>query len=187
MAVARRRQRSLRNKGGIVVRTTVFLGISMVEQKNRRWLVATMYLILLAAIMAAVLTRSHLPGRYVSLVLQLFLVPLFLEWKIFRDLIGEMVLEGRRAKPISLGLSTKRDQDAPDERDVSVRNAAYFKAYRVLAWYSVLASYVAFPLWGSPYAGMLIGLVFILLVIATTLPQAILLWTEPDVPVEVAL
>jgi len=168
-----------------MLRTTVFLGISMVEQKNRRRLVAMMYVVLLVAIMAVVLARSHVPGRYVSLVSQLFLLALIFEWRILRDLVGEMEVVGRPAKPTSLGLSgIKRDQDEPDERDVTVRNAAYFKAYRVLAWYSILASWALVPLWGANYPGVFLVLLCVLLVIATTLPQTILLWTEPDVPVE---
>lgn len=167
-----------------MLRTTVFLGVSMVEQKHRRWLVAIMYLVLLVAVMAVVLARSHVPGRYVSLIAQLFLLSLIFEWRILRHLVGELVLEGRPAKPTSLGLSaTRRDPDEPDERDVTVRNVAYFKAYRVLAWYSILASFVA-AVWSAGHAGVLFILLGVLLVIATTLPQAILLWTEPDVPLE---
>jgi hypothetical protein len=132
--------------------------------------------------------------RYAGLVLQwsLFLI-LAIEWKIFRDLVGEMEMVRRPAKPLSLGLSYKRDQDAPDERDIAVRNAAYFQAYRVLAYYSILGFYVAGALLESDAmtkfarVGAAEVLFFVLLMMATTLPQALLLWTEPDLPVEAAL
>jgi hypothetical protein len=167
-----------------MLRTTVFLGISMVEQKHRRRLVAMMYVVLVVAIAASVLACSHVPGRYASLVSQLFILPLFVAWRILRDMVGEMEFVGQPAKMTSLGLSGRRDQDEPDERDVTVRNAAYFNAYRVLATYSILASLVAVELWNSSHTAAPLGLFLVMLVIATTLPQAILLWTEPDVPGE---
>jgi len=169
-----------------MLQTTEMFGISMVEQKNRRRLVATIYVVLLASILTPVLIYPYLTTRFVSLVLQFFLLPLFIAWKIFTDMVGrmEMVLQGRPAKPITLGLFARRDQEDPDERDVLVRNAAYFKAYRVLALYLMLLIPATQALMEFGYMRVLVVLIFALFVILTTLPQAILLWTEPDVPVE---
>lgn len=63
-----------------------------------------------------------------------------------------------------------------------MRNAAYFEAYRVLALYSFLL--VIFALSGSSTASVLPPLAMPLLVMALSLPQAVILWTEPDVPEE---
>ncbi len=168
-----------------MLRTTALLGISMVEQKSRQRLVTILYSLLLAGILATIVMFSAWHGRYSQLVVNVcFLVPLSAGWKIFRDMVGDMVLETQHAKLTSLGLSTRRDPDEPDERDIMVRNAAYFKAYRVLAWYTVLGSIAVAPFLGTKRAALPLGLLCVLLVIASTLPQAILLWTEPDVPLE---
>jgi hypothetical protein len=90
---------------------------------------------------------------------------------------------------ISLGLAPRRrrGEDEPDEREVAVRNAAYFEAYRVLAMYSI-AAWVAWPfiflLRASTAVQVLLLLTMPLLAMALTLPQAVVLWTEPDVPEE---
>lgn len=73
----------------------------------------------------------------------------------------------------------------PDEHDVSVRNRASFIALNVIAWYALIlcvAGVVPFP---SPYrlsASVIADYaLFPLLVMAFTLPSAIILWIEPDV------
>jgi hypothetical protein len=89
----------------------------------------------------------------------------------------------------SLGLEPRRRrrEDEPDERDIAVRNSAYFEAYRALAVYSI-AVWVASPLFlalkASTAARGLQLLIMPLLAMALTLPQAVVLWTEPDVPEE---
>lgn len=162
----------------------------MVEQKNRRWLVTAMYLIIFVAIMAAVLAYPHFPVRYAGLILQWFVVLILgVVWRILRELVGEMEMIKRPAKLVSLGVSSKPEKGEPDERDIAVRNTAYFRAYRVLAYYSILSFFTAGALMESSTMTKLVRLgaaevlFFVLLMMATTLPQAILLWTEPDVPV----
>jgi hypothetical protein len=176
-----------------MLRTTELLGISMVERKNRRRLVATIYVILLVVITAGVgavplLAHSHLHARYIGIIWQaLFVLPSFVAWKIFHDLVGNLPLEIRPAKLATLGLSTRRDQDEPDERDVMVRNTAYFKAYNVLAWYSVLSAQALYITFNASPKSMLLAIltqVFVMVMMSATLPGAILLWTEPDVPGE---
>jgi hypothetical protein len=92
----------------------------------------------------------------------------------------------------SLGLESRRrrSEDEPDERDIAVRNAAYFQSYRALAVYSI-AIWVASPLFFALKAPTAVRglqlLIMPLLAMALTLPQAVVLWTEPDVPEEARL
>jgi hypothetical protein len=70
---------------------------------------------------------------------------------------------------------------------VAVRNAAYFAAYRGLAVYSIIvwaALPSIFEFSASTALLLLQLLVMPLLAMALTLPQAVVLWTEPDVPEE---
>jgi hypothetical protein len=93
----------------------------------------------------------------------------------------------------SLGLAPnrRRNKDEPDEREVAVRNAACFEAYRALAVYSFaigLAIWAAWPLFISLNASTVVRVLQLLfmplLAMALTLPQAVVLWMEPDVPEE---
>jgi hypothetical protein len=82
-----------------------------------------------------------------------------------------------------------------DEREVHQRDHAHYRAYRVLiAGISLLWILAIGILLGPrPYPEsfgpipahlFLFGLVMVLLVVSLTLPQAILLWTEPDMEAE---
>jgi hypothetical protein len=99
---------------------------------------------------------------------------------------GPLDVRGRGL--MSLGLAPRRrDPDQPDERDMAVRNAACFSAYRVLALYSLAiysATCLSFDLRASVAVKVLELLTMPLLGMALTLPQAELLWREPDVPEE---
>jgi hypothetical protein len=162
----------------------------MVRQKNRRWLVAVTYVALLVVIATLSVARSR-DVKFNALILILSAV-ILVTHGVFGSMVKHVFLTRRWGETISLGLGATppRDEDKLDEREQAVRNAAYFAAYRVLALYcfflfgflvssafeplsSSLLGRVAFPL-----SGML------LFAIAWTLPQAVILWTEPDVPEE---
>jgi hypothetical protein len=67
----------------------------------------------------------------------------------------------------------------PDERDVSVRNAAYFVAFRAVTMYAF---------WSWIIGGLLLEIAnrpapilqVVMVILVFTLPQAILLWNQPD-------
>jgi hypothetical protein len=109
---------------------------------------------------------------------------------IFGKLAKDMVLhEIGGGEMTSLGLTPQpgRSEAAPDERELAVRNAAYVTAYRAVAVYSVFASVALLFSSGlsASTARLLLLWLFILLVgMIFTLPPAVVLWREPDVPEE---
>jgi len=177
-----------------MLKTPVFLGFSMVRRDNRRLLVAVAYATLLA-LMATVIIILPLGGRYLGgrravVWWCLLLAHGVVSRAIFGRLAKDTVLpEIRGGEMTSLGLTPRRRraEDEPDEREVAVRNAAYFKAFRALAVYSI-AMWAASPIFislSATTAGRaLLLLIMPLVAMALTLPQAVVLWTEPDVPEE---
>ena len=173
-----------------MLRTPAILGFSMVDRSNRRLLVAityTLLLVLMAAYILLLSSKSLLNAIAMCSVLAYNGV----SRAIFGRLVKDTVLPDTHAgEMISLSLaesSPRRNEDDPDERDVAIRNAAYFKAYRVLAWYSIALWVVSpffFSLTASTGVRGLMLLAMPLLTMALTLPQAAVLWTEPDVPEE---
>jgi len=170
-----------------MLRTPMVLGISMAPRKNRRLLVSVTYAVMLA------------------LALTIFIVPSWRDrsagWMtascgfasvcllIFGTLVKQTgPLDIRGGDLISLGLVRRRRADnQPDERELTIRNAACFQAYRVLALYSIAtfaAASFSFDLQASVAVKVLEVLAMPLLGIALTLPQAALLWLELDVPEE---
>jgi hypothetical protein len=88
-------------------------------------------------------------------------------------------------RPTSLFGYARRPTDAPDERDMAVRNWAYFQSFRMVAVYAVLLWLVYLVLNISMVQislNIAALLLFPLIAMATTLPQAVLLWSEPDLP-----
>ena len=172
-----------------MLRTPAFLGFSMVRRNNRRVLVAMTYaifLVLMAAVIIILPSGRQLNAVWMCLILAYNVV----SRAILGRLVKDTVLPELRGDGLtSLGLSprSRRGEDEPDEREVAVRNAAYFEAYRALAVYSIaiwLASPLLFSLSASTAVRFLLLLIMPLLAMALTLPQAVVLWTEPDVPEE---
>jgi len=177
-----------------MLRTPAFLGFSMVRRNSRRRLVLITYAILLAfmAVMMAVslLAPRMIGGRFAGFIWCLILAYNVVSWSIFGKLAKDMVLpQLRGGEMTSLGLTPQpgRSEADLDERELAVRNAAYFTAYRAVAVYSVFASValVFSSELSDPAARLLLGSLVILLVgMIFTLPPAVILWTEPDVPEE---
>jgi hypothetical protein len=172
-----------------MLKTPAFLGFSMVSRRNRRLMVAATYATLMA-LMAAVILLLPSGRQMDAIYMCIFLAYNVVSRTVFGKLVKNTVIpEGRGGELISLGLAPRRrrGEDEPDERDVAVRNAAYFEAYRALAVYSI-AIWVASPLFFALNASTAVrGLQLLalpLLAMALTLPQAVVLWTEPDVPEE---
>jgi hypothetical protein len=175
-----------------MLRTPVFLGFSMVRRDSRRRLVVVTYAILLAmmAVMIVVCRsapRTRVAGFASSFAFTLAFIVVIL--RIFGRLAKDTVLPQMRGSEItSLGLTPqpRREEDL-DERELAVRNAAYFKAYRVVAVYSIIAwiaMIYSFDLSASIALSLMLWLFIPLLTMILTLPPAVILWTEPDVPEE---
>ena len=112
-------------------------------------------------------------------------------YAVFGKLVRPTVLGPRGGEMTGLGLTPRRrDQDEPDERDLALRNAAHYQAFRAAMVYGFVL-WASIPLYwrlSGPSVVLLVLLIAMpLLTILLTLPQAIILWTEPDVPEEVRI
>jgi len=170
-----------------MLRTPIVLGISMAPRKSRRIFVALTYAVMLALAVVTFIVPSW-PDRFARWVAAsggFCLVCLLVFGKLVKQ-AGPLDIRGGELTSLVL-TSRRRDQDQPDERDLAIRNAACFAAYRVLALYSLIvysATFLSFDL--PPLVGVKVLelLTMPLLGMALTLPQAALLWREPDVPEE---
>jgi hypothetical protein len=168
-----------------MIHTPAVFGLSLARQSSRRTLLAITYLVLLIATLTSVVLFPVVRGWG-------WVLPFtcnFAAWEFLRRMVeGAILPEWRPGQLIGLGLVRRPRSDVPDERDVSVRNAACFQVYRVLALYSI-ALWIALPglfsLSSSTALHVLEYLLVPLLAVALTLPYAVILWTEPDIPTEV--
>ena len=176
-----------------MLKSPAFLGFSMVRRDSRRRLVVVTYAILLALMAVMMVVPLSAPrmigGRSAGLIWCLILTYNVVSWSIFGRLAKDMVLPQIRGGEItSLGLAPRRRSgDGLDERELAVRNAAYFTAYRVVAVYSIIAWMAlicSFDLSASIALSLRLWLFIPLLTMVLTLPPAVVLWTEPDVPEE---
>jgi hypothetical protein len=175
-----------------MVKNPAFLGFSMVRRSNRRRLVAITYAILPGLTVAAIiiLPSLHHPLGGAGIAFGLWGLFMVVSWSIFGRLAKDTVLpQTRGGEMTSLGLTPRHHHGELDldEREVAVRNAAYFTAYRAVAvcWFVVwIASLYALDL-SAHTAGLLVSLLGLLLFeVIFTLPSAVILWREPDVPEE---
>jgi hypothetical protein len=174
------------------MKETSILGISMTRRSRRRMLVSAVYLLLSLFVIFGVAfrwdNRLPRPGDF-WLEGNILFVVLFtgVSRVIFGSLVEQTTFptptqEGR-GLPLSLFAQRRKSTDAPDERDLAVRNRAYFHAFRYIAAYSAILWMVYSALnslMTQISLSMAALLLFPLIVMATTLPQAVLLWSEPD-------
>lgn len=176
--------------------------VDMAPQAHRRTLVVFIYATLTALMAALFLAdRWRTTGYY--LVIATFLVNrLFLGGYNFGGLIkpfsGKPPQRSEAPPFLLLALRVYRPGRAEneyrsDERELQQRDRAHYQAYQALAvvlavlW--LLAGWRTFNpkllAWVPVSADLLIyGVVLAAIVVALTLPQAILLWTEPDMESE---
>jgi len=167
-----------------MIRTHTFLGFSVAERSHRRALVLATYFVL-AALMVSIAAAS-------ANAVVFTLAWVVLAWNIASgSVLGRLVTNTavlpsiRVGELIGLGLARRpRDPDELDERDVAIRNAACFKAYRVIATYTLILVLIVPGLGTMATIRTFEMLLAPLLAMAVTLPQAIILWTEPDVPAQ---
>lgn len=159
--------------------------------RKRRWMVAAYYF---AAVLLAAVAVYALHFRHVSVFLLGAYFPLLLSFII---VLGGLRLGGpvrpfsRRVgsdatQPlIQLRLSGRKSgENVLDERDIAVRDHAHYVAMCMLRFATWIFAMVVWAFavfhriaWLPITAG--VG-AFLLFVAAMSLPQAILLWTEPD-------
>lgn len=162
-------------------RTTMFAGISFTSQRNRRALVVITYLLI---VVSAVLLGVTQGMKFAAPLWLIFVFSGVSRW-IFGSLVPEESLPERKEKPVDLGLAATgpRRESQVDEREIAVRNDAYFQAFRVVAGFSlfvfVLVAMMQDPTFW-PKLNVLQVFVAVLVVLVLTLPQAILLWQHPD-------
>jgi hypothetical protein len=170
--------------------TPVFLGFSMARRDSRRRLVVVTYAILLAMMAVMIVVSRWGPRtRAVGFAWLFILAFTVASWLIFGTVAKYAVLPQTRGGEItSLGLTPRRRSECDlDERELAVRNAAYFTAYRAVAVYSIvawMALIYSLKLSASIALSLVLWLFLPLFTMIFTLPQAVILWREPDVPEE---
>jgi hypothetical protein len=177
-------------------------GLSMESRNNRRRLVVAAYALLaLLAIGGWFLDRLNDTGVYA------YLAAFFINYYIFggygpSGLIKPFSNKSQHNKPIPTSLvelqlavagyrSVTDGTDRNDERELQRRDRVHYQAYQaicvLLAVIWILAMWETHPPRFIParlLPMLLYPVVLPIILLAITLPQAILLWTEPDMDVE---
>jgi hypothetical protein len=182
-----------------MLRKTKYLGISVAPQRNRRLLVLFTYAAF--AVSIVVHAMRHPSAGFGDLSFDVLLCLLLTSRIAFGYLVPTYPFSYSAARVSSVPevkslmhpernekyRDEERDPEPPDERDIVIRNRAYYLAFNAILAYSILiwvvGSFVTDPKFSKHFnLGSLTqyGLLPIL-VMATTLPQAIILWSEPDV------
>jgi hypothetical protein len=177
----------------------------MAPQSSRRWLVATIYLLLAAILVELYILDAWRTSGYYLIFATFLINRFFLGGYQFGGLIKPFNQQQpvRRTPPtirfvLLFGYHTwqpepVRSEWLNDEREQAQRDRAHYQAYQALIvalvplW--LLASWASHssPLlrWlPIPPMELVYGLVLATIALAITLPQAILLWTEPDMESE---
>lgn len=154
-----------------------FLGIDMGRRGNRRWLVAVTYLGLLF-LWAAVRTQMPGHGDQSAFTAVLLATSLF---------VNGLIFGGYGRWGLINPFNTRTPFGSParwrnDERDLRRRDRVHYYAYRVV----VAVLLLGYVLGSAPFQHPEMGRALIEggVVLGLTLPQALLLWMEPDVELE---
>jgi len=153
------------------------LGMNMTRRSNRRWVVAVTYAALLA-LGAIVWTLSGNRGEARAFTLLLLVASLLVNGIIFGGYgCWGLIRPFNTNKPFGFGTPSHND-----ERDLRRRDRMHFYAYRIVVSLFLLGYFLGRDLFQHPQVGnaLLVGA----LVLGLTLPQALLLWIEPDMEFE---
>jgi len=145
------------------------------SRARRRWFVVLLYAVLAVFLLAGLfLSHKDASGAWTTAGCGILYVAF---WIIFSWIAGDPTAGG-------------------DEREVHRRDHAHFRAYRIF-WFFLFVAVMAYsfrgpnpiaPLLPLSFRSYLVQLPFVLLLAAallySTLPSAILLWTEPDMEEE---
>ena len=176
---------------------TKFLGISMAQRSRRRTLVVSIYGLLAALIVGVALAHGRNPLVASDYLGGYNLVFILVFSGISRLAFGTLVRQATIPVPADNPNQWKYISIAkpvpyagpgnPDERELAVRNRAYYFSFRLMAAY-LLLMWAVFLIVNiktrSVSVNLTSALLFPLIVMALTLPQAVVLWTEPNVVVE---
>ena len=186
-----------------MLRNTEYLGISMATQRNRRLLVILTYAGFASLVFVHAI-RHRGNGTDLSFFVLIcillagraafgYLVPVypFSYSSAAVSAVPEVrsLLHPERNEAFR---DQERDPAPPDERDIVVRNRAYYVAFNSVMVYTLalamVGGFVSDPQLSRrlPVATLAPYALLPILLMATTLPQAIILWTEPDLLDETA-
>ena len=173
-----------------VLEQTQFLGMPLKTQKQRRLLVVLYYAVRLGLAVVGLWINKRDWG---PLVAQTFVVGGLLGGiriggpvKIYEEPILPLDMEGAVQ---TLNLSGRKRFDSTwsslDERERGQRDMAHYTAYRILRWsfglfvlgYFGVSAFA--PAW---LADKTLFLLWLFLLYVLSLPQAVVLWTEPEGP-----
>jgi hypothetical protein len=186
-----------------MLRNTQYFGISMTTQRNRRLLVIITYVGFAALVLVHAL-RHH--GNSADLTFFVLICVLLAGRAAFGYLVPVYPFSIRAASVSAVPevkslmhpelnerfRDDERDPEPPDEREIVVRNRAYYVAFNTVMVYtlalSIVGGFASDPQFSSrlPVAAIAPYALLPILLMATTLPQAIILWTEPDLPADPA-
>ncbi len=157
-----------------------FLGVSMARRSRRRWLVATTY-----AVLAGFVTLLWTLGRdrgeafaFVGILLATSLV------------VNAVIFGGYGRWGLVKPFNTRTPFGAPvpwhnDERERNRRDRMHFYAYRVVVPLLLFGYFLGRDPFQIPEVSR--ALFLTALVLGLTLPQALLLWIEPDMEFDEAV
>ena len=180
-----------------MITETTFLGLPMRTPAQRRAFVMVYYALLLLFATVGFVRNRRLPEA------------LFTQTLIFGGLLGGIRPGGpvkayaeprfplgyeNDNRPLTLGLNAAMNKiigtrywTPLDERETEQRDRAHYRAYRILRWFFCISALTYALLWTWAPARLEYEaplLAWLLLVVTLSLPQAVLLWTEPAIPGE---
>jgi hypothetical protein len=179
-----------------------YLGIPMARRRNRRLLVAAYWVSVLAILISAseMFYRSAFPKHWWTIFIAGGLIGSLIAFLGGAGQIGPVAdFDGDTTPPsrwIPLEMadalvrrlrgdrSENRIDAAMDERDIRLRNAAHYEAYRVLREIvlpALIAAFVIFHFFLTRYEYISIPIYCLLLLVIYNLPQSLILWWEPDI------
>ncbi|MGA3082390.1 MAG: hypothetical protein ABSD44_13635 [Terracidiphilus sp.] len=164
-----------------MINKSTYLGIPLRRRKNRRLLVGGYWAVVLL----------FLEFIYCSPVLQILLLGRFPGngWLGFLSIMLTGPLFGYLTTCLGgvSGNGLISDWDGPfDERDIRLRNAAHFEAYRIFRVIIVIivpltmVVVIVFGTFWSHYQRLSVPLLSLLWFLVFSLPQSLILWFEPD-------
>ncbi len=186
-----------------MVEQTSFLGMKLRTQRQRRVLVVAYYTVLLTVAIVGLarpgqrdivglfqftfwmcLVLGGIFGRgpvksYTRPVLPLDLEDGFSAWDKKGDELLTLGIGGGKA---SRGGEVSTAWEPLDEREQTERDHAHYEAYRILRWtlgIAVIAYWISLHWMYAWMDGKLPVLAMVVLVYVLSLPQAVVLWTEP--------
>jgi len=177
-----------------MIRQGKLFGIPLARRRTRRWLVIGYWTIIFSVVSVVSLFHAK-SGTFLRLTA--FGLPLIV--LLLPGLLGG---DGKRGAVRAFQGPTSEEQSGADytnmtpdditeqkrwehenrldERDVNLRNAVHYKAYSAVRWIVCVAFFVL----ADPYDRMPSfspqPLLLLLMLAVWSLPQSIILWTEPD-------